>query len=667
MCEDNCIRRFQFGKLYRGVSDDYNLLVKVYDKVDYYEVRPGDNEGRRHDEDCVAHDDYVLSHPNMVKFFALTLPTERPAVIYEIEALDTLHNLLDKDSFSWLHRVKVAYGFASIVAHLHDFRPIPYIIRNISAAHILLDQECNPKLYDFSMISGGNLADKRELLNQYLQGCHGYADPDYICNGKWSEKCDVFAYGVVLLSLISKKVVEDKPKKINSEHFLYEWAHTKYKKETTEPKFQGCKFSLVHKSLEEDAFFSITDGVTITKLAMQCVHYNPLKRPTMKQVSGRMRKLSIIQNHADLFAFEDALPASNFSISGIGKLMMKKLNFHSKMEVNMRTALVKKLMRKDIGQLTKKVDFHFQAPMILSYEDLKRFTDGFSEENYIDIHQFGKLYHGKVGSQAVTVKTWEDVDTCTVWGGDNESRLRDELVVLQHPEFVSHPHIVKLIGYCYEDGRLGAVYDLKSLDCLVNLIHKDSFSWRCRIDFAFKLANVLKFLQNSNPPYTPYFLRNLFPNNILVDMDYNPKLFNFGMLSGGILNDKEHSLIRRVHDWMYYIDPYTNCYDYYTEVSDIFSFGMVLFNLITKKIKMDEEGTYHHDWAYDEYERAAARASWGLKHFSLADKSFSDETDFDFVQGKRVSKLVMRCIHRDYLKRATIDKIVHCLDKLKRL
>ncbi|KAL9681687.1 hypothetical protein QQ045_013474 [Rhodiola kirilowii] len=138
--EDNCIGSFQFGKLYRGVGDNSNLTVKVYDKVDHYEVRPADNEGRVQDEDCLAHDDYVLSHPNMVKFYGISFPTERPAVIYEIEALDTLHNLLDKDSFSWLHRVKVGYVFASIVAHLHDFRPIPYIIRNISAAHILLDQ-----------------------------------------------------------------------------------------------------------------------------------------------------------------------------------------------------------------------------------------------------------------------------------------------------------------------------------------------------------------------------------------------------------------------------------------------------------------------------------------------------------------------------------------------
>ncbi|KAL9683618.1 hypothetical protein QQ045_015442 [Rhodiola kirilowii] len=663
-CEDNCIGRFQFGKLYRGVGDDSNLIVKVYNKVDYYEVRPGDNEGRRHDEDCLTYEDYVISHPNMVKIYALSFPTERPAVIYEVQALDTVHNLLEKDSFSWLERVKVAYGFASIVAHMHDFRPIPYIIRNISAAHILLDQEYNPKLYDFSMISGGNLVDKREVLNQYLNGCHGYADPDYIRNGKWSEKCDVFAYGVVLLCLISKKVVEDKPKQINPEPFLYEWAHTKYQKKITGKEFEGCKYSLVHTGFEAESFFCMTDGVILTKLAMKCLDYNPMKRPTMKQVVGILSKLSIIQNHANLFSFGNALTAPNFSIYGIGKLMSKKLKTYSKIE-NLQKAWVKKLMGKDNVQLTTK-DIHFRAPMILSYEDLEKFTDGFSEENYIDIHQFGKLYHGRVQSKAVTVKTWEDVDTLTLCEGDNEIRLRDELVMLQHPKFISHPHIVKLIGYCYEDGRLATVYDLESLDCLVNLIETDSFNWRCRMDFAVKLADLLKFLQSSNPPYEPYVLRNLFPNNILVDKDYNPKLFNFGLLEGGILNEKEDYSVQRLHCWRYYIDPYTNCYDYYTEVSDIFSFGMVLLNLITKKIDMDNNGCIKHYWAYDEFEKAALGGRWGLKHFSLAEKSFGVERDFDFGQGHRVSKLVMRCIDREYSKRPTIDQIVNHLEKLTR-
>uniref|UniRef100_A0A7N0V8Q8 Protein kinase domain-containing protein n=1 Tax=Kalanchoe fedtschenkoi TaxID=63787 RepID=A0A7N0V8Q8_KALFE len=557
-CESNCIGRFQFGKVYRGVGEFSDHTVKLFEKVDNYEVQPGDNEGRVQDEDCLTGDDRVLSHPNMVEFLGISYPTERPAVVYKMQALDTVHNLLDKDSFSWLQRVKVVYGFASVVASLHDCRPIPYILRNISAAHIMLDQDYNPKLYDFSMISGGILPDKRELLNQYVRGCHGYIDPDYVCNGKWSEKCDVFAFGVVLLGLISKKVVLDEAKKTNPEPFLYEWAYSEYQMKEQELKFDVCKFSLVHRCLEEEPLFSFQDGVKLTVLAMQCVDFNPLMRPTMKQVVQRLRKLCIIQNNPDLFDLENTPAASSFSISGIGKLLMRKLEVYSKMPRNMPKALFKKLMGNDFSKLIEK-ELQYLAPIILTYDDLKRITDGFSGENYIDIHQFGKLYHGKIGCRAVTVKTLEaTVGTSIIKSGDNENRLNDELVLLQHPRFISHPHIVKLIGYCYEDERLGAVYDLESLDCLVNLIEKDSFSWGCRIDFAIKLAGLIKFLQDSKPPYTSYLLRNLFPNNILVDKGYNPKLFNFGMITGGILNDRERVIY--VHGWKYYIDPHTNCY-----------------------------------------------------------------------------------------------------------
>lgn len=45
-------------------------------------------------------------------------------------------------------------------------------------------------------------------------------------------------------------------------------------------------------------------------------------------------------------------------------------------------------------------------------------------------------------------------------------------MLLQHSKFVSHPHIVKMIGYCYENEKLSVVYNLDSLDILYNLISK---------------------------------------------------------------------------------------------------------------------------------------------------------------------------------------------------
>ncbi|XP_030925524.1 probable serine/threonine-protein kinase PBL8 [Quercus lobata] len=62
----------------------------------------------------------------------------------------------DTGSLTWLQRIKVALGFARVVEFLHDPKK-PYLVRNINTAHIILNQDCNPKIFDFSTMSGGIL------------------------------------------------------------------------------------------------------------------------------------------------------------------------------------------------------------------------------------------------------------------------------------------------------------------------------------------------------------------------------------------------------------------------------------------------------------------------------------------------------------------------------
>uniref|UniRef100_A0A7N0T5C3 Protein kinase domain-containing protein n=1 Tax=Kalanchoe fedtschenkoi TaxID=63787 RepID=A0A7N0T5C3_KALFE len=571
--QDNVIGNFQFGKVYRANDEYYKqLMVKVWDNC---EAWPEDNERRLKEECYLAYDDRLRSHPNMINIFAISWPDCRPALAYQLNALDTVHNLQEK--------------------------------------------------------------------------------------GKWSKKCDVFAYGVVLIGLISKRVVLEKNKKTSQEPFLYDWAHDEYWKAKKNPNVDPSKFSVIHKSLETEAFFSMRDGVALTKLAMQCVNYNPQKRPTMKQVVNGLRELCIVQNHADVFGLGNVPTAPRPVISEVHNLMMKKLEACSMVKEKASHALFKYLSRKD-KLVSAGKERQYVAPKRISYDDLKIYTNGFSEGNFINIHQFGKLYHGKVDSLKVTVKTWDNVYNHHVKEGDNEGRLRDELILLQHPKFVFHPDIVKLIGYCYENERLGVVYDLQSLDSLQNLIPKDSFTWRKRVIFILQLARLVKYFQQRNPPYSPYLLRNICPDDILVDTDYKPKLFNFGMLLGGILNDKKAYRIRHVHVWEYYTDPYTDCYENYTEVSDIYSLGMVILNTITKITYIDSE-TKFDARVRNEYEKAEGRRQ--LKHFNLTDNNFCKEADFDPVDGHRITKLAMQCIHRDYWKRPTIDQVVDRLKNLK--
>uniref|UniRef100_A0A5B7BQ11 Protein kinase domain-containing protein n=1 Tax=Davidia involucrata TaxID=16924 RepID=A0A5B7BQ11_DAVIN len=124
----------------------------------------------------------------------------------------------------------------------------------------------------------------------------------------------------------------------------------------------------------------------------------------------------------------------------------------------------------------------------VSYDDLKRYTCNFSEENYIGKFQFGKLYRGKIewtyGTQHLTVKIWEVPEIYNYYRGDNEERMMDEIILLRHEKVIHHPGMVKLYGYCHEGDHLGVVYDFKPLDTVYNFLLKGGWTEKSDV-FAF--------------------------------------------------------------------------------------------------------------------------------------------------------------------------------------
>ncbi|KAJ4837419.1 hypothetical protein Tsubulata_022502 [Turnera subulata] len=300
--QEKLIGNFQFGKVYLGVRHNgKKVTVKVWEEENnLYTVLPGDNEIRFLDE--VEFLEFFRRreekkkspyHRNLVRLYESyqSFTHGVSLVVYDLDPIDTVQNLLDKDAFTWQMRIKVALGIASLLKFLHAERPqVPFIIRNLAASHIMLDQAQEPILYDFSMISGGNLYDKRNILNEHVNGCHGCVDPTSARPGAWSEKCDVFSYGVLLLQLVSK-VVDPKEVGTCDKQTIFDWAWGEYESQKFGSNINN--FSLVHPNLESNPLFDCIDGVKVTKLALRCVHNDPQKRPSMEQVHSHLLKLNL--------------------------------------------------------------------------------------------------------------------------------------------------------------------------------------------------------------------------------------------------------------------------------------------------------------------------------------------------------------------------------------
>ncbi|XP_059631756.1 probable serine/threonine-protein kinase PBL11 [Cornus florida] len=318
--EANLIGETQFGRVFRGKTQQgQDVTVKIWEEGGLLYVGKNENRSQLMAECTFLKEPSVNHHPNLAKLMGYCCEDGLLGVVYDLNPLDTLRNLIVKDSFSWLQRIKVAIGFARVLELLHGQSP-EYIVRNIDAAHIMLDQGYNPIVFDFGMLTGGVLGDKSSAPNRLLLGSFGYIDLRIPASGVFMPRTDVFSFGTLLLELISKRVRAKNNEIRLPVHMLLEknelpcpvhmWAenaYTQQKRKKSIFSFGPSKISLVRESLEKDFGFNQRDGCKITKLAMGCVqkeiHCRGKKvrpRPTMKEVVQILGDLYAVHHHKDV-------------------------------------------------------------------------------------------------------------------------------------------------------------------------------------------------------------------------------------------------------------------------------------------------------------------------------------------------------------------------------
>ncbi|KAL7256507.1 hypothetical protein ACSBR1_010439 [Camellia fascicularis] len=150
----NFIRDTQFGKVFRGKIQHglgtQEVTIKIW-------------------EDCV---NWL---PNFVKLIGYCCENGQLGVVYQLQPLDTVENLLIQDDFKWIAQIKVALGFAHTLEVLHGRE---LLLRNVDGNHIMVDKAFNPILSNFNMLVGGVFGGIPP--KEYFWGRCAHVDP-YIC------------------------------------------------------------------------------------------------------------------------------------------------------------------------------------------------------------------------------------------------------------------------------------------------------------------------------------------------------------------------------------------------------------------------------------------------------------------------------------------------------
>jgi hypothetical protein len=285
------------------------------------------------------------------------------------------------------------------------------------------------------------------------------------------------------------------------------------------------------------------------------------------------------------------------------------------------------------------------------YTELRRATKNFSEK--LGEGGFGSVFKGSLTSNSVVIAV-KRLDR--VHQGEKQFRAEVSSIGI-----VQHINLVKLIGFCCEDGKWLLVYEHmpnRSLDAHLFQTQgttSTTLDWRVRYQIALGVARGLAYLHHSCRDCIIHC--DIKPQNILLDASFLPKIADFGMAK--FLGRDFNRVMTTMRGTVGYMAPEWISGAAITSKVDVYSYGMVLLEIVSGKRNSDKVFCSDNDHG-GYFPVQVARELLDGDVASLVDANLHGDLNLEEVE--RICKVACWCIQDKELDRPTMGEVVQFLE-----
>ncbi|KAK4437552.1 putative serine/threonine-protein kinase PIX13 [Sesamum alatum] len=297
---------------------------------------------------------------------------------------------------------------------------------------------------------------------------------------------------------------------------------------------------------------------------------------------------------------------------------------------------------------------------IFSFSELRAATRNFRSDTVLGEGGFGRVYKGWLDDKSSARAGTGSVIAVKKLNSESMQGFQEWQSEVNFLGRLSHPNLVKLLGYCWEDKELLLVYEFMQKGSLENhLFGRGSAAqplpWDIRLKILIGAARGLAFLHASD---RKVIYRDFKASNILLDGSYHAKLSDFGLAKLGPTASRSHVTTQVMGTYGYAAPEYVATGHLYVK-SDVYGFGVVLVEMLTglRALDTNRPSGQHNlvDWI-------KPHLSDRRKLKNIMDLRL--EGRYPSRSALQIAQLALNCIENEPKNRPSMQEIVETLERI---